>query len=31
MKTLDRIFADRVVEPQPQTVGDAKWEDACLN
>lgn len=30
MKTLDRAFADRVVEPHPQTVGDAEWEDAFL-
>jgi DNA-binding transcriptional LysR family regulator len=31
MKTLDRVFADRIVEPQPQTVGDvAEWEDAYL-
>ncbi|MCG6896388.1 MAG: LysR family transcriptional regulator [Thiocapsa sp.] len=31
MKTLDRLFADRLVEPQVQTAGDsAEWEDACL-
>lgn len=30
MRTLDRAFADQVVEPQPQTVGDAEWEDAFL-
>jgi DNA-binding transcriptional LysR family regulator len=31
IKTLDRVFADRVVEPQPQTAGSAAdWEDAYL-
>lgn len=34
IKTLDRAFADRLVEPppppQPQTAGDTEWEDALL-
>ncbi|AHF02475.1 LysR family transcriptional regulator [Marichromatium purpuratum 984] len=30
IKTLDSAFADRVVEPQPQTIGEAEWEDAFL-
>ncbi|NKN34092.1 LysR family transcriptional regulator [Marichromatium bheemlicum] len=30
IKILDSAFADRVVEPQPQTVGEAEWEDAFL-
>jgi DNA-binding transcriptional LysR family regulator len=30
VKILDKTFADRVVEPQPQTVGESQWEDALL-
>lgn len=30
VKILGGLFADRVVEPQPQPVGEGKWEDAYL-
>lgn len=31
MTILDQVFADRVIEPQPQTQGDAsEWDDAQL-
>lgn len=30
VKILDKAFADRVVEPQPRTVGETQWDDAML-
>jgi DNA-binding transcriptional LysR family regulator len=30
LKILDKAFADRVVEPQQQTVGEGQWDDAML-
>jgi hypothetical protein len=30
LKIMDKAFADRVVEPQQQTVGEGQWEDAML-
>ncbi len=30
LSTLDHLFANRIVETQPQTVGETKWEDAFL-
>jgi DNA-binding transcriptional LysR family regulator len=30
VKILDKAFANRVVEPQPQAVGEGQWDDAML-
>jgi DNA-binding transcriptional LysR family regulator len=30
LKILDKAFANRVVEPEQQRVGEGQWEDALL-
>jgi DNA-binding transcriptional LysR family regulator len=30
LRILDKSFADRVVEAQPRTVGEGKWDDSML-